>query len=1224
MKGNKTVTRKKGFSFLALFLGILLGIILTIGAIAGAGYFALTYNLDEVLKLAGVDNSKDEEGRNKIVNTDTDAGGVQNLLDLIGKIYAMAADYGNITLKQVDDLIPASRGLVDQVYSALSEYVELDMDEVRETTFSELGKYMVDKIYDIRPAGLIEKFAGTENNKILEILLCGVEASYVEAPGGKKPLSYDVFTQSGAYRRTGDEAPLPEALEKYVLTDPVDEQQFRVYFFEDGGSYYAAQKSGSGYIATSDAYTIYNAEYAQSSGNYYKDGNDEKIYTNPITLGSFIKNEDGAFNNMFLTDIISAVGAEGDTTLIDALLDGVTLGSLMSGKLDLNSKIAALEIGVLVDIDPFKDDMLAFLAYGLTGISSEPDGDGLYSATYKIGDDGDIPVRVEITDNRIQAIYDMEGNELKGVTVDGITDVINSVDLSVFVDVKPGNKIITYLAYGITDLAEEGGQWTAKSGDDPCTVTLDSEGNIASVYNTVTEKNIPAVGLDGINDRIDGITGTLKIKDLVNIDESNKLMAKIGDRTINDVGEVINDIVVSDVLDVAADNSLVAYLAYGITEIDADAGTAMLDGAQVFLTVEEKADGGETKKLITGVYYDALHESPVPGTGMNDISGKVDDMTKKVKIKDLVPNFDTTNKLMKKIGEKTLDDVDTIMNDLVISDVMDISADNKIMAYLGYGITNVDKEQKTAKYKDGEGKEHDCTIELDGEGNIIKVTYEDGGEKEVTGTLVSEVGKRVDGITRDLKIKDIIEISPDDKLMQKLGEYTVNSVSKAINTLEIADIIDIEADSALMAYLAYGITDVEETTADTGEAMLEKTKVYLKFKTDAEGKKLIEGVYSDDARTTPVEGTTVNGISKRINGITTTLKIKDIMDIEPDDKLMSKLGEYTVSEVSKAIDALELTDVIEVDASSNLMAYLAFGITGINKDAKTATLKDRGTVYLNIVAGKNGDPEQVIEGIYSDDSYTDRIEGTTINKINGRISGLMEDLPLGEIIPIADDNIILSAIKNSTINGLSDRIGELTINELYYAEVYKQLKIVDNNGDGQADEGTEPTVTEAKLYTVVESSAGEGQIVFSKAYIYYTMEDGVLKLTPDPHPENDKDERGKLEAYPGDGKTYYTYGAPQSVWRLLLTENSGGEAANEFVLGMNNIGASITKVSDTLKNSTLRDLDDAGIFDFKNDDLDIVVDKESSTKLGDLPLTDALSKLVELASLASSVPGFGG
>ena len=62
--------RRKGFSFLSFFLGILLGIILIVGAVGGAVYFALSSSVDTVLSIFGVDNSKDEEGKNQVINTD--------------------------------------------------------------------------------------------------------------------------------------------------------------------------------------------------------------------------------------------------------------------------------------------------------------------------------------------------------------------------------------------------------------------------------------------------------------------------------------------------------------------------------------------------------------------------------------------------------------------------------------------------------------------------------------------------------------------------------------------------------------------------------------------------------------------------------------------------------------------------------------------------------------------------------------------------------------------------------------------------------------------------------------------------------------------------------------------------------------------------------------------------------------------------------------------------
>lgn len=144
--------RRKGFSFLSFFLGILLGIILIVGAVGGAVYFALSSSVDTVLSVFGVDNGKDEEGKNQVINTDKENGGVETLLELIQKVGAMASDTSNLSMGEFENLIPATKGFIDGLHETFSFYVEIEREEFVSVKFSQLGEYMSEKILDIQPA----------------------------------------------------------------------------------------------------------------------------------------------------------------------------------------------------------------------------------------------------------------------------------------------------------------------------------------------------------------------------------------------------------------------------------------------------------------------------------------------------------------------------------------------------------------------------------------------------------------------------------------------------------------------------------------------------------------------------------------------------------------------------------------------------------------------------------------------------------------------------------------------------------------------------------------------------------------------------------------------------------------------------------------------------------------------------------------------------------------
>ena len=183
----------------------------------------------------------------------------------------------------------------------------------------------------------------------------------------------------------------------------------------------------------------------------------------------------------------------------------------------------------------------------------------------------------------------------------------------------------------------------------------------------------------------------------------------------------------------------------------------------------------------------------------------------------------------------------------------------------------------------------------------------------------------------------------------------------------------------------------------------------------------------------------------------------------------------------------------------------------------------------------------------------------------------MEELSLGELLgDISADNKILNALKDSTINNLSSAIDGLTINE-----------------------------------QAVNSGADENKINFDSSYLYYEQKDGVNKLV---------DEglgKGRLNSLPSD-KTVYTYGAPETVWQLLLVERPAGGNPAEKAYSVNNLGEMIENISSNLQKFTLKQLNDAGILSLSANDLDKSV---GTKKLGELTIAETVAMLSKVSSL---------
>lgn len=1242
---NQVQPKNKGTlkAVICFIVGLILGIAIVVGAIAGGTYYVLNSDLDGLLSMFGVDNSVDPEtNQNKYVNTDPDTGGAENLLDLIGKLTAIASDPASLTLGQIDALVPATRGIVAQVTDAIKDYVEVDYAELCGVRFSEFGGYLQNKVMDIQPAVLMDnmELEGVTNT-ILSAVLYGLEANCVTDPSGEKhPVLVDNFTYDAAsdsYRRQEDGATLISSQNIYAVKQSADNDLYDIFFFEYGGQYYIAEREPQDILTfqfTADdghLYNLYNQDTFEYTGNYYIDASGERVVMEPITIGSLMNGDGlGALEKMRVLELLS-----GDTEpdeLLEAILGDVSIGNLINNEVDFQEKVNMLELSAILTYDPFEDAIMLYFVDGLSNLSKEPVTGNKYSATYKLGEE-DMDVLVTIENGVIVKIENAQtGEELKGTTVGNINAAVENIEITIFMDVTTQNGVLPYIAYGITGIEQdpETEEWTAHykrrvegGGETDEIVYLDIKSEAASDGDTVinyirgvrtaTGDKLPAAGIDELSGRVNTITDDLTIGDIVPAN-GNKILEQLSGSTINGLSAALNELELGAILDVPADNAVLAYLAYNITDVtvNTDSGEPTATGTYkgslggddgeptVYITLKESSDvedGGEPRYYITGVYSDAAYTQKLPGTTIDGINDRLDGLTENLKIEDIV---DTSgNKILEKLGSSTISGLSDAINELTLPDAMDIKASSAIMAYLAYGITGIDiKEGETA----GTATRDDApvTFTIDEDGNITEVKYEGG--TPVEGTKINDVGIRVDGLTNDVLIRDIIKIEEGDRLMEKIGGYTINKVGDVVEVLQITDVMKIPADSAIMAYLAYGITgvDIAEGTA-TLHTKTEEGETTDEVTVTIDGEGNITAVTKQNGE--EVESTRVQQISGRVTTLPNDLKIEDIVDTSG-SKIMQKLGKYTIAGVSEGIDELELSDVMDIKADNNLMVYLGFGIRNVeyvpSSGTATGVYTDDGGAERNctIEVDESGN----ITRVYYTDGGEVEVKGTTIKGINTRIDGLMNDLTIGELIgDDGESGAIFNAIKGATVNTISSTIDNITLNELYADEIYKPK------------DHSEGAYT-APMYKAVSGSAQDGEIVFNKNYIYYTMDaKGNYTLV-----NGDGERAGKLDSLPSDGE-YYTHGKPTKMWQLILCDNG-----DEEVLKLNNIGGIITGVTVKLESASLQELSDAGILDFQhpetlqNDIPEWFKAPGDKKKFGDLTILEAIGIMTSLTSMPGS------
>ena len=360
--------------------------------------------------------------------------------------------------------------------------------------------------------------------------------------------------------------------------------------------------------------------------------------------------------------------------------------------------------------------------------------------------------------------------------------------------------------------------------------------------------------------------------------------------------------------------------------------------------------------------------------------------------------------------------------------------------------------------------------------------------------------------------------------------------------------------------------------------------------------------------------TSLDGINDRVTNITKDLKLKEVMDIDPEDKVMLKLGEYKIEEVGDAIDTLELSDVIDnIESDSAIMAYIAFGVTDVGEPQgksgewyATATYKDRSEgpsvdkqVYLKLVPAGGEPTKYRIDYMYTEEGGVEtKLAGTTINQVSDRVDGVMDDLKLGELITVSDDdNTILNALKDTVISGLNDKIASLTINELYYTDIYQP------NAKSTPEQQQNDKVE--MLEAVENDPAGDGKIKFSDKYLYYRkIGENKYELV-----EDSGSGVGKVSAYEAG---LYTYGETTPLWKLLLFTGTAEQTSltdkSEKAFKINDIGEMVSNVTGNINNATLQELTDAGILKLGDDTLKKPFQSDDNT-FGGLKLSEAIGKL---------------
>lgn len=556
-------TRRKGFSILSFLLGIIFGMIILVASVAGVAFYVLKTDVDSALKLAGLEN-KDEEGNSIYINTDIESGGVANLLDLVSKVQVMAGKGAELSIGEIEGLLPALSDMVDQMYGAVNSVIPMERDELTGVKFASIGDFVIRKVQEAQPVQILENFGMTDfvENKIMSLLLLGPEADYEQVGESKYPLYYDSFALTdGTYRRSGDNAALPAALETY-LTESGEE--YRLFYYIVGGDCYVS--------GTTTDYALYNADGATLSGYYYMNGA-ERVIVTPITIKDFSSGNFDVLNDIYLSEFF---GEGTDLFIFDDVLSGVSVGDLMNGNVNIEQILRDVSVSDLIQTQ-ISDGIMLNMFWNITDVSESAGEDythrGVYTAN---GNDYVCYIRTKTAGDGnavIDSAYYFDGETKTDITSLTIGDLMNGVNindkindfkLSDFIYIKAEESVVAYLGYGIYGIEKTGeGKYTA-SYDKPekvtAYITTDAEGVITDCYylDGDAKVKIKSTSIIEVSGMIAGITQKLTIGDFIG-ETDDPILSKLCKYTINNVSDGLGELTLTDVLGGISESNVLLY-----------------------------------------------------------------------------------------------------------------------------------------------------------------------------------------------------------------------------------------------------------------------------------------------------------------------------------------------------------------------------------------------------------------------------------------------------------------------------------------------------------------------------------------------------------------------------------------------------------------------------------------------------------------------------------------